>query len=42
MRYVVIIMTITFYVLWQSLYDDWHMTHVIMNELKRLWRMTGF
>lgn len=38
MRYVIVIMTATFYVLWQSLYDDWHMTHAIIMEVTRIWQ----
>ncbi len=39
MRYVIIIMTATFYVLWQALYDNWHTTHAISKEVMRLWHM---
>lgn len=39
MRYVIVIMTATFYVLWQSIYDDWRMTNEITNEVMRLWHM---
>jgi|GEM_PF-1491324 len=42
MRYVVIIMTITFYVLWQSLYDDWNTTQAIVAEIRRLLSMAGY
>ena len=42
MRYVIVIAAVTFFILWQVIYDDWRTTEAIIAEIARLWRMTGF
>lgn len=42
MRYVIVIASITFFILWEVLYDDWQVTEAFVAEITRLWRMTGF
>ena len=42
MRYVIVIAAVTFFILWQVIYDDWRTTEAIIAEITRLWRMTGF
>ena len=42
MRYVIVIAAVTFFILWQVIYDDWRTAEAIIAEVTRLWRMTGF
>jgi hypothetical protein len=41
MRYVVAVVVVTFYILYEQMYNDWHFTHAIVAEVSRLLRLAG-
>jgi len=41
MRYVIIVVAITFYILYEQLYNDWNTTDAVVAEVSRLLRMAG-
>lgn len=41
MRYVIAIVIVTFYVLYEELYNNWHFTTAIVAEVNRLMRLAG-
>lgn len=42
MRIVIAVMAVTFFILWEVLYDNWRVTNMILAEINRMWQMTGF
>lgn len=42
MRYVLVIMTITLFILWESIYSDWTITRSFAGEVSRVWNRLGF
>lgn len=42
MRIVIAVVVVTFFVLYEQLYNDWDITEATIKEVSRLWRMTGF
>lgn len=42
MRIVIAVMSVTFYILYESIYGNWRLTNAAIAEVYRLWRMTGF
>lgn len=41
MRYVIAVVVVTCYVLYEQLYNDWDLTDAIVAEVSRLLRMAG-
>ena len=41
MRYVIVVVAITFYILYEQIYNDWQTTNAIAAEISRLLRMAG-
>ncbi len=41
MRIVIAVVVVTFYILYEQLYNNWHMTNAVITEVNRLLRMTG-
>jgi len=42
MRIVVAVVVVTFFVLYEQIYNDWDITQATIKEVSRLWNMTGF
>lgn len=42
MRYVIVIMAVTLFVLWETIYGDWIITKSVIEEVGRVWRQLGF
>jgi hypothetical protein len=36
MRYVIVIMTVTVFILWESIYGDWIVTRTVVGEISRV------
>ncbi|SMH50414.1 hypothetical protein [Mesorhizobium australicum] len=41
MRIVIAVVVVTFYILYEQLYNNWHMTNAVIAEVSRLLRMAG-
>lgn len=41
MRYVIAVVVVTFFILYEQLYNDWDITEATIAEVNRLWRMMG-
>ena len=42
MRIVIAVMSVTFYILYESIYGNWRFTNAVIAEVHRLWQMIGF
>ncbi len=42
MRIVVAVVVVTFFILYEQIYNDWDITEATIKEVSRLWHMTGF
>lgn len=42
MRYVVVIVGVALFLIWEILYDDWGVTRMVFNEVARVWSRLGF
>jgi hypothetical protein len=41
MRIVIAVVVVTFFILYEQLYNDWDMTEATIKEISRLWNMLG-
>jgi hypothetical protein len=41
MRIVIAVVVVTFFILYEQLYNDWDMTEATIKEVSRLWNMLG-
>ena len=41
MRYVIVIAAVTFFVLWEVIYDDWRLTNAVIAEVMRVLAAIG-
>jgi len=41
MRYVIAVVLVTLFILWEVLYDNWHVTRSVVREVSRLFNMIG-
>lgn len=42
MRYVIVIMTVTLFILWEAIYGDWIVTRTVVAEISRVMGKLGF